>query len=306
MSLIIKQSDFLATIQDLGRYGYQHVGATTGGPMDEHAFLWNNRLLDNPPNSVQIEVALGMFSCIFRQPVMVALAGAQMNAKLNGQAVQPWGSFYVRAGDILELSMMQQGQYCYLAVKDGFNVTPTFGSCATVTRDGLGGLDGQGRKLQTDDIVDYTAGEPMIAHNVPARYIPAYDKEIRLGVIPSAQYHDFSADMQSLFFRSVYTVSQRINRMGYRLSGTAILSDKTNLFSEGVGLGAIQVPADGQPIVLMCDRQTIGGYPKIGYICKNDLGRLAQSVPGTKISFYKKDIIRAAQEYRQQQLFFRV
>lgn len=304
MSLIIEQSDFLATIQDLGRMGYQHVGVTVGGPMDELAFLWNNHLLGNKPNSAQIEIMAGQFKCMFQQPTMVALTGANMNAKLNGQAITPWRSFYVRADDILELGMMQQGLYCYLAVKGGFDVTHILGSCATVMRDDLGGLDGKGGKLTKGDKIDYQPSQPSLAHQVAARFIPAYEKEIEVGVIASAQFDDFSGEMQDLFFKSTYTISQEINRMGYRLQGEPIINDKSNLYSEGIDVGAIQIPKGGQPIVLMRDCQTIGGYPKIGYICKTDFSRFAQAAPGTKIRFYQKDMMDAAQEYLQQQSFF--
>ncbi|MFV0321350.1 MAG: biotin-dependent carboxyltransferase family protein [Alphaproteobacteria bacterium] len=304
MSLIIEQADFLATIQDLGRMGYQHVGVTMGGPMDMHAFLWNNHLLGNIPNKAQIEIMVGQFKCMFQQPAMVALSGADMNAQLNGQAISPWQSFYVKAGDILTLGMMQQGLYSYLAVKDGFDVMPILGSCTTVMRDDLGGLDAKGGKLGKGDKINYQPSQPSIARNVAPRFIPSYDKEIEIGVITSAQYKDFSPQMQDLFFKSTYTVSQEINRMGYRINGAAITYNKTNLYSEGIDVGAIQIPMGGQPIVLMVDRQTIGGYPKIGYICKSDFGRFAQAAPGTKIRFYQKDIMVAAQEYQEQLSFF--
>lgn len=304
MSLVIQQSDFLSTVQDLGRFGYQHVGVSTGGPMDEHAFLWNNHLLGNTPQTAQIEITMGGFKCIFHQPTMAALAGADMQAKLNGQAITPWQSFYVHTGDILELGLMQHGVYSYLAVKGGFNVTPVLNSTATVTRDALGGLTGQGHKLAQGDILKYPPNTPQQAVRIPKRYIPEYQKEIRLGVIPTAQYTDFSPEMQQKFFNTPYKLTQNISRMGFRLSGEAILSNKPNLYSEGVGLGAVQIPADGQPIILMRDHQTIGGYPKIGYVCRTDLNLLAQSAPNTIIRFYKKDITKAGRELKEFTDFF--
>ncbi|MFV0430562.1 MAG: biotin-dependent carboxyltransferase family protein [Alphaproteobacteria bacterium] len=306
MSLTILQSDFLASIQDLGRFGYQGIGVSVGGPMDEHAFLWNNHLLHNPPNAAQIEIMVGLFKCQFLKPTMIALCGANMNAKLNGNPIGSWQSHYVNAGDTLELGAAQQGLYSYLAIKDGFDTPLSLGSRTTVIRDELGGIDAKGQKLIKGDNIRYHQSSKLDELKLAQRFIPSYDKEIKLGVIPTAQFNDFSDDMQQKFFTSIYTLTQEINRMGLRLSGEAISCEKRELYSEAVGLGAVQIPADGQPIILMRDRQTIGGYPKMGYICKRDISHIAQAAPGTKVQFYKKELTQAEREFKEYQKFFMV
>ncbi|MBV1841269.1 MULTISPECIES: biotin-dependent carboxyltransferase family protein [Photobacterium] len=305
MTLRILTPGPLSLVQDLGRHGHQHIGVSPGGPMDEHAFLWANRLLDNPLNAAQIEIAMGQFSCEFHADTTIALTGADMNARLNGKPVASWQSLRVRSGDQLSLRGARNGIRSYLAVKEGFKVTGVLDSCATVMRDGLGGFSRQGDKLMAQDRLRYNVTTPMPTRRVPEQFIPDYGQSITLSVIPGYQYDLFDQAERERFFSSEFTVTPQIDRMGYRLSGAAIACQTTSLISEGIALGAIQIPADGQPIILMRDRQTIGGYPKIGCVTARDLSKLAQCQPGATVRFIEKDLYQAEAERMIEHHFFR-
>ncbi|MCH9691214.1 MAG: biotin-dependent carboxyltransferase family protein [Gammaproteobacteria bacterium] len=290
MTLTVLTAGPLSLLQDPGRRGHQHLGVSCGGPMDEHAFNWANHLLGNLSNAVQIEITLGPFRCRFDQATVIALTGADMLAKLNGKPISGWQSHCVQAGDHLELGVATSGLRAYLAVSGGFQTATVLGSAATVLRDQLGGRDGSGKPLGIGDTIEFPRPQIHGQKQVPAKYIPSYARSIEVAVIPGYQYAHFTVAARERFFCSIYTVSTQIDRMGYRLSGPSINYPEQTLYSEGVALGSIQIPADGQPIVLMRDRQTIGGYPKIGCVTAKDLSRLAQCLPGSSVQFYKASL----------------
>jgi len=304
MTLRIKQAGALSLIQDLGRFGYQDLGATVGGPMDNHAFYWANRLLDNTPNATQIEITMGPFSAEFEKPTTFSLCGADVVAKLNNQTISNWHSWTANTGDVLTLSFPQSGLRTYLAIAGGFDVPKILGSTSTVARDQFGGLTQQGDKLKDNDLIPYQPKLIGYHRNVPKQFIPDYAQTIRIGVLPTYQFDQFGEQAITTLFNEVYTVSPLIDRMGYRLSGTPIEFPQQQFVSEGIVPGSIQIPANGQPIILMRDRQTIGGYPKIGCVCNRDLNLLAQATPGTKIQFFLQDLLEAEAELQQEQHYF--
>ncbi len=293
MSFEVVDPGMLTLVQDLGRFGYQHIGVTTGGPMDEHAFLWANRLLGNPLNAPQLEITFGRLSLLAHSDTTIALTGADLGARLNDRAIEPWQTHEIRKGDRLSFSIPVSGLRAYLAVTGGLDVPARLGSAATVSREQLGGLDGGGNKLVKGDRISLGEPRPVAKASVPYSEIPDYRKPLRVGVIPGYQYRHFPRSVQAKFFTSEYEVSQNIDRMGYRLKGEAIHGDLDGIISEGIAYGAIQIPADGQPIVLMKDRQTIGGYPKIGSLSALGAGQLAQRAPGASVSFYLSDVADA-------------
>ena len=293
MSFEVVEPGMLTQVQDLGRYGYQHIGVTTGGPMDEHAFLWANRLLNNPLSAPQLEITFGRLSLVAEADTTIALTGADLGARLNDQPIQPWQTHAISKGDRLNFSMPVTGLRAYLAVSGGLNVPTQLNSAATVTREQLGGIDGTGRKLAKGDRLPFHPSVPVAKASVPYSEIPDYRKPLRVGVIPGYQYRHFSRSARARFFTAEYEVSQNIDRMGYRLTGEAIHGDLDGIISEGIAYGAIQIPTDGQPIVLMKDRQTIGGYPKIGSLSALGAGQLAQRAPGASVSFYPSDVADA-------------
>jgi biotin-dependent carboxylase-like uncharacterized protein len=295
MAFKVIKTGLLALIQDLGRHGHQSIGLTTGGPMDEVAFRWANALLDNDSNSPEIEITFGMFILEAQADTSIAITGADLAATLNDKSITPWQTYAIKKGDVLAFHQPVWGLRAYLAVKDGFHCEPTLGSVATVVREKIGGLTGKGDKLQKGDLLAYQAYSGHEQRSVPRLAIPNYgNKEIP--VILGYQYQSFSSLDRANFFSSDYTVSSNSDRMGYRLEGQEVHSDLKGIISEGIAYGAIQVPKDGQPIVLLQDRQTIGGYPKMGCVTRVGGGILAQQKPGDIIQFTPITVDQAERE----------
>ena len=304
MSLHIIQSGFLSLLQDYGRYGYHHSGLTHGGPLDEHAFLWANRLLANHYNASQIEISYGVFKAEFLEDSVIALCGADLNASINGKPIMPWQTYNINRGDIIEFGCPKQGLRAYLAIKGGFNVAKTLSSVATVLRENIGGLNGDGGKLTVGDCIAYEKQPHQTTICVPEIFIPAYLSSITLRFVPNVSLASAGCDVQRDFQRHTYEVTQNIDRMGYRLSGKEINAPLNGIVSQGVSMGSIQLPKDGQPIVLMKDRQTMGGYPLLGCVSTLDLPMLAQSAPGVKVNFKAVDVDDLEAELLQHKQFF--
>jgi biotin-dependent carboxylase-like uncharacterized protein len=277
------QPGMLSLLQDAGRFGQHHLGLTTGGPLDPLAFKWANRLCGNPLGATALEISIGGLVLEAQIETRLCLTGAQMPLKINGEARENWRSLPILPGDKIELGYATAGCRAYLAVAGGFEIPPSFGSSATVSREAIGGLNGG--KLKPGDHLPAATASHSGCLVLPERYRPEYGTQARLRVIPGYQQHAFSRPQQRLFFGSDYRVSDRCDRMGFRLEGPEIKPSISGILSEGICLGAIQVPADGQPIVLMNDRQTIGGYPKIGSVLSLDTAALAQLLPGGCVSF---------------------
>ncbi|MFT6386666.1 MAG: biotin-dependent carboxylase-like uncharacterized protein [Cellvibrionaceae bacterium] len=304
MSLSILNGGFLTLIQDFGRYGLQHNGITHSGPLDEHAFLWANRLLNNHYNSPQLEISFGGFTARFNKKTMIAICGADLSATLNGKALPLWQSCYVNAGDEIRFTSPKSGLRTYLAVKEGFTVPSQLNSAATVVREKLGGLRQSGEKMLEKDVVPYQVCSEEISLNVPYIYIPKYQNKVKLRFIPNRSVSGCSYDATNDFTQQVFKVTSQIDRMGYRLEGNAISHASAGIISQGITLGAIQLPKDGQPIVLMKDRQTMGGYPQLGCVAYLDLPLLAQSMPGTEVSFVPVAISDLEGELAEHKRFF--
>lgn len=295
MAFKVLKPGMLTLLQDLGRHGYQHLGVTSGGPMDEVAFLWGNSLLDNDDNAAQLEITFGMLALEATQPTSIALAGADLGATLNGDSIMPWQTYAVKAGDVLTFQQPKFGLRAYLAVKGGFLAEPVLGSVATVIREQLGGFTGKGDKLQKGDLLPYAPTQQHTPRHLPRLAIPNYD-QTEIDVVTGYQYKSFSGLDRAHFFSSAYTLSQNCDRMGYRLDGRPIGKDQPGIISEGIAYGAIQIPSDGQPIILLKDRQTIGGYPKIGCVTSISGSLLAQKKPGDKIGFRYMSVDQAERE----------
>lgn len=284
---LVKQAGLLSLIQDAGRFGALNLGLTNGGPLDLLAFQWANRLCSNALNATAIEISVGGLILTAQVDTTLAVTGANMPLTINGAVKGLWRSYHVKAGDIISLGFATQGVRSYLAVANGFCITPSFGSTATVCREGIGGL--HGGKLLAGDVL--ACAQRNTKNNLEKNLLladelrPEYTNEIILHTIPSYQQQHFSSHQQRLFYSNEYTVSKSFDRMGYRLEGKAIACDIEGILSEGICHGAIQIPADGQPIVLLNDRQTIGGYPKIGAVSSVDTAKLGQLNQGGKVRF---------------------
>lgn len=289
--LIVKSGGMLSLIQDLGRLGKSNIGITQGGPADLHAFKWCNRLLDNPVNASQVEITLGGLKLTSTLTTRICVTGAHVPLFINGKLQSLWQVHLINAGDEIELGYAQNGTRSYLGICGGFDITPQFYSCSTVVREGIGGLNGTA--LVEGDLLPAKPSEINTRLAVSRRHIPNYQPHsLTLRFVAGYQFSWFSDDEIDTFVTSDYKVSKQWDRMGYRLSGAPIRCDKVDMLSEGVVYGAIQIPADGQPIVLLNDRQTIGGYPKLGSVLSVDAAKLAQCGQSAIIRF---EIITASQ-----------
>ncbi|EAQ64901.1 allophanate hydrolase domain protein/urea amidolyase-like protein [Marinomonas sp. MED121] len=278
----------MSLLQDTGRYGQHNIGLTVGGPMDPFAFRWANRLCQNEANATVIEVTIGGLQLEAMADTFIAVTGAVVDLKVNNQDQAMWQTLSIKAGDKIKLGFASQGARIYLAVAGGFDVEPQFGSTSTVVREGIGGLTGtesSGKGLAKKDTLSVHQAKAISLLAMPRLAIPNYDTECILHTVLGYQEASFSPVDKASFFSSEYTVSERADRMGYRMLGPQIRSSATSMLSEGICHGAIQVPADGQPIVLLNDRQTIGGYPKIGSVMARDTAKLAQLTQGKKLRF---------------------
>ncbi len=287
----VKQPGLLSLLHDRGRYGVHKLGLTTGGPLDFVAFDWANRLLGNDVNATCLEVSFGGLALQANIDTGFVITGATAPCKLNGEPIEQWRTASIRAGDELEIGFVSSGTRIYLAVSGGFDIPPSFGSSSTVVREKIGGLNGD--KLQAGDQLPCVGAEQPRACYLPAAERPQYGDAGTLRVVPGYQQAAFNALQQWRFFNSEYRLTDRCDRMGFRLEGENVHSEIVGMLSEGICLGAIQIPADGQPIVLMNDRQTIGGYPKIGSVIALDTARLAQLSPGAGVQFESISIEQA-------------
>lgn len=283
---IVKTPGMLTLLQDSGRNGFYHLGLTNGGPLDSNAFKWANRLCGNSLGACALEVSMGGLELESQVDTVIAITGANMALTINGKTQETWRTHHIKAGDTIALAYATHGVRCYFAVAGGFTIEAQFGSCSTVCREHVGGLNGN--KIEKGDVLPcakHVSTTVQFDLKLPEKHQPVYRDYVTLRTVPSYQQKHFSSFQQRLFFSSEYSVSQLNDRMGYRLSGKKITSDIQGILSEGICSGAIQIPADGQPIVLLNDRQTIGGYPKIGAVISADTSKLAQLSAGQRVNF---------------------
>lgn len=284
--LVIEQSSPFCVLQDAGRFGVRHLGVTQGGAADWVSMGWANELLGNAPDAPVIEITLGGLSLRAHGDCLLALGGADLGAQVDGQPLKPWQSFLLRRDQCLTFTGQISGARAYLAAEEGFSAKPVLGSCSTVLRDCLGGLTGDGRALAVGDQLHCRPASPFqqqTLRTLGRGQIPDLSTDQPLDVIVGAQMADFAG--QSLYdaFNTAWTLDTRTDRMGVRLVGPRLEYLGPGMISEGIPLGGIQVPPDGQPIVLGNDRQTIGGYPRLGAVTPLGMARLAQCLPGDEV-----------------------
>ena len=294
------------TVQDLGRSGYQHLGISPGGVADRHAACWSNHLVGNSSGAAVLEISLGQSEFRFAADCLIAVCGADCDVRINGRRAGNWQNHWLRRGDTLSFGASRSGNHGYLAIGGGFQCSPVFGSCASDARAKLG--PNQGAPLSSGAILNFpiTQRSRIPGRAVPYRYRRNYRELLTLRLLPSQQYRQLSHhDIQTLL-NATYKVGVESDKMGTRLIGAPIvMSDSTQSgYSEGIGAGAVQVPPDGQPIILGREHQTIGGYARLGTIYQVDLDRLAQLPPGAEVRFSIGSLNDAQLRLRQHQDFF--
>ena len=293
----ILDAGLLTTVQDLGRYGFQRYGVSASGVMDEYSAKIANKLVGNKVGEAVLETTLKGVQIEFLQNTAVAITGGNCDVTLNGTKIELWQSYLVNRGDILKMGICRSGLRNYLAFAGGIDVPIIMNSKSTNLKAKVGGFNG--RKLMTGDVLSVGVGSLETPLTLNKHYIPTYSKDIKVGVILGQQDDYFTEAGIKTFLNETYTVTQESDRMGIRLSSVsgATIEHKNgaDIISDGITFGAIQVPGSGQPIVMMADRQTTGGYTKIGNVISSDLAKLAQATPGTKVKFVEYTLEQAVQ-----------
>lgn len=293
----ILDAGLLTTVQDLGRYGFQRYGVSASGVMDEYSAKIANKLVGNKLGEAVLETTLKGVQIEFLQNTAVAITGGNCDVTLNGAKIELWQSYLVNKGDILKMGICKSGLRNYLAFAGGIDVPVIMNSKSTNLKAKVGGFNG--RKLMTGDVLSVGVGSLEAPLTLNKHYIPTYSKDIKVGVILGQQDDHFTEAGIKTFLNETYTVTQESDRMGIRLSSVSGVTiehkNGADIISDGITFGAIQVPGSGQPIVMMADRQTTGGYTKIGNVISSDLAKLAQATPGTKVKFVEYTLEQAVQ-----------
>lgn len=304
MSITVLKPGLLSSFQDLGRPGHQHLGVPVSGAMDTRAHRLANLLVGNTQDTATLEITLSGPSLRFDAPACIAIAGAQLSPAVNGEPVSNYRPLVLRKGDELTFGARQAGLRAYVAWHGGMDLPRVLGSQSTYLRGGFGGF--HGRALRKDDVLPLGASLDHLDLDALEQdlwkikvYLPAI-----LGLVPRAAIRVMRGAHTELFaeqsvhdfFLGEYRISPESERMGYRLQGTRLhLNSATQLLSEATSFGSIQVPADGNPIILMADRQTTGGYAKIAHVVSVDLPVVSQSMPGDILKFTEISLSEAQQ-----------
>lgn len=291
-ALVIERCGPATSLQDLGRPGFARLGLAPAGAMDRRALVVANALVRNAAGDAAIEMAyLGLEARVVGGSCRLALAGAPARIRIDGRPVPDHTSFVLHEGQTLVVGRVEAGLYMMLAVAGGFAVAPVLGSRSVDRRAVIGGFNG--RPLQAGDRLELIHLDTHDSAEFEVDRI-ALEPDRAIRVVPGPQHDTFAGGGLATLFAAPFTVSHAIDRMAYRLVGPVIQRVVTaDMISEPTMPGSIQVPPDGLPLVMMADRQTIGGYPKIATVISSDLATLAQRPPGSTVRFEAVDVVTA-------------
>lgn len=289
----------MTTIQDAGRFGYQAYGIAVSGAMDERAYAQANYLVGNPAGEAVLEMVLFGGALEVTEDTVAAVTGADMEPTIDGEKVPMNRPLLLKKGQTLAFGEARSGCRTYVAFAGGINVPEVMGSRSTNLKCRIGGLEG--RALRAGDVLELGEAKREFYEICDRRTEPYAKQEIlEIRVIEGPQEDCFTEKGKQDFYSGIYTITEQSDRMGYRLQGPAVESVAgTDIISDAIPLGAVQVPRNGQPIVLLKDRQTTGGYAKIAVACSFDLPRLVQGRPGDKVRFRKISVEKAEQINRE-------
>ncbi|MCX8046449.1 biotin-dependent carboxyltransferase family protein [Anoxybacillus gonensis] len=319
MSIRVIRSGLLTTIQDLGRFGFQKDGVIVGGAMDQFAHRIANILVGNEQSEGTLEMTFIGPTLAFEEDVLIAICGGEFEAMIDGKKVPLWRPVFVKQGSVLTIGHCRVGCRAYLAVSGGFHIPKVMNSQSTYLLARIGGF--QGRALQKGDVLflreprkksalfqfyNKKTSLPFIAMSWGISFelrAYFYESPKTIRVMRGAQFADFTMQSQEYFLNERYEVTSQSNRMGYRLDGPLLQrKHSVEMVSEAVTFGTIQVPNEGKSIILMADRQTTGGYPKIAQVIAIDLPILAQTKPGEQVVFRDISFEEAQRLYIQHEL----
>ncbi|MGO1580607.1 MAG: biotin-dependent carboxyltransferase family protein [Peptoniphilaceae bacterium] len=296
--IIINNGGILTTVQDYGRIGYQKFGITPAGVMDEYSYELANALVGNERGEAVLEITYFGPIITFEEDIVIALTGGEVDAKVDGQIINMNESILIKAGSQLSVGKIKNGVRTYLAFGGVIDVEKVNNSKSTLIKSSIGGF--KGRALKAKDEINILVNKNAKEGNkLEEKYIPKISKFNVLRVVLGPQDDYFTEKGIHDFFRSGgYTVSKNADRMGIRLEGKSLeTKNGSDIISDSTVKGSIQVPTDGKPIVLLADRQTTGGYTKIGTLIKEDISKLAQMSPGNKLCFQKIDLDETLELY---------
>lgn len=303
MPIRVNNPGLLTTVQDAGRYGFSHLGISSCGAADAIAFRIANLLLGNDENTAALEMTLLGATVEFEEAAIIALTGAECDCRLNGETAPMWQAIQVAPGDVLACAGMKTGARAYLALEAGFDVASVMGSASTDLAGRFGGYDG--RKLVKGDVLSVhkkRALKTRKARRLPTGALETLYPNGPIRVTRGAQQEWFGGEAFDKLFSRAYAVSDDSDRSGLRLKGESIRPrDAMQLLTDGIPLGAIQVPQDGQPIILFVDQHTTGGYPKIANVIAADMHRIGQLRPREQVRFTEVAIAEAIESVREQE-----
>ena len=282
--IVVQMPGMMTTVQDLGREGFGPLGVSASGAADSIALRIGNRLLGNPPGAAGLEFTLvgGVFR--FEIDTWIALTGSDFGATLGDVPILNWAAHRVRKGQVLRLQSTRSGARCYLCVSGGIEVPRVLGSASTHLLSALGGYNG--RVLRKGDVLRVGPARLAAARRLNPQIAAQLAPRRRLRLTEGPQSDWFSEACRSTFFGSTYRVTEASNRMGLRLEGAAIeLRLQNEMITAGVPVGAVQVPAGGQPLIVFVEQQTTGGYPVIANVIAADLPSVGQLRPRDAIEF---------------------
>ncbi|MFE4814018.1 biotin-dependent carboxyltransferase family protein [Peribacillus simplex] len=303
MSLRVIKPGLLTSIQDLGRKGFQQHGVIVSGAMDGHSLRIANMLVGNEEGEAALEITLMGPTIKIEKNCLISITGGNLSPTIDNQAVPMWRPILVKKGSILRFEGCKSGCRAHLSVSGGFAIPDVMESKSTYLRAGIGGY--MGRALKADDVLEFNELSKNIgdwafkgSFSFPKWFVN--EKEFMPGgkplirFIDGSQYESFTDSCKDSFVAGAFKVSNQSDRMGYRLSGPTLeLKDNVELLSEAVTNGSVQVPPDGNPIILLADSQTTGGYPKIAQVITADLPIIAQVKPGESIQFSRVNLKEA-------------
>ena len=291
MSFVVERPGIFTIVQDLGRWGHQFRGISISGPMDPFSLRIGNVMLGNDENDAALEVTMFGLDVIFQQSCCIVLAGADLGLRINGAPAAAWTVHRVEPGyRVVTSGMTGDGCRGYLCVSGGIDVPVIMDSRSTYTRAKFGGYEG--RTLKAGDVVKICEPRPLwrlaAGFACPPDMRPTRCREEPLYTMDGPQVDAFTQRGIDTFYGETYTVTNEIDRMGYRLDGPEIERQKSaDIVSDGIVLGSVQVPGHGRPIVMMADRQTTGGYTKIAVVSAWSVAQLSQKLPNDTVRFQR-------------------
>jgi len=300
MTIRVIQPGFFTTVQDLGRYGYAHLGVSPSGAADSLSSRIANLLVGNERNAPALEMTLLGATLEFDETAIVAITGAECECKAGPNRMPLNAACELQAGAVLQCGSMVTGARCYLAVQGGFDIPLVMGSAATFVAARFGGF--QGRRLQSGDVLQVRRRDGLRVRSLRPGVLQTPQRPPLLRVTKGAQQDWFAREAFEKLFSNTYVVSEQSDRTGLRLKGEPVRPrEQVELLTDGIPLGAIQMPQDGQPIILFVDQQTTGGYPKIANVIAADMHRVGQLRPRNEAQFKEVSVAEAIHALREQE-----